>query len=241
VADDERDRVENTRSGDSTVDPVDDSTAETGSAAIDGGWSGDDDAPGSDPRDAADDGIDPFALVDGGELEIDDPDALNRATDAVSDTGLDDDGLVEEPTNAELAELTRGSDATAKAGDEPDPNGDGELVGVGAARTSAAKTSEQGKTADPDSTTDKSRAAKARTEKKGRATAKRDDGAPAHKRTGPITFSKESIGELRKVVYPTGPQLLNYFVVVLIFVLFIIAIVSVLDLAFGWAILKIFS
>ena len=70
---------------------------------------------------------------------------------------------------------------------------------------------------------------------------KQDAHAPAHKRTGPVTFVKESVGELRKVVYPTGPQLLNYFVVVLIFVLFIIAFVSVLDLAFGWAILKVFS
>ena len=147
--------------------------------------------------------------------------------------------LVEEPTDAELAELTRGSDATAKAGAEPDEDGDGELVGVGAARASTAKTSERGKTADPE--TDKDRSAKARTEKKGRATAKRDDSAPTHKRTGPVTFVKESVGELRKVVYPTGPQLLNYFVVVLIFVLFIIAVVSVLDLVFGWAILKVFS
>lgn len=246
MADDERDRVEDTRSGDSALDPIDDSTVDDGSAAIGSDWSGDDSA---DPHDGATgnlsaddssaDGVDPFALVDGGELEIDDPDALERATDAVSDTGLDDDGLVEEPTDAELAELTRGSDATAKA--DEDEDGDGELVGVGAARTSTAKTSEQGKTADAESPTDKGRPAKARTEKKGRATAKRDDSAPTHKRTGPVTFVKESVGELRKVVYPTGPQLLNYFVVVLIFVLFIIAIVSVLDLAFGWAILKIFS
>lgn len=165
------------------------------------------------------------------ELEIDDPEALERATGRVSDAELgEDDELVDEPTDAELATLTEGLDATANAAaqDEAEAGGNGrddrELVGVGApARGSTAKSAKQ------------------RTEKKGRATPKRDGGTPAHKRTGPVTFVKESVGELRKVVYPTGPQLANYFVVVLIFVLFIIAFVSVLDLAFGWAILKIFS
>ena len=47
--------------------------------------------------------------------------------------------------------------------------------------------------------------------------------------------------QLRKVVYPTGQQLINYFVVVLVFVLFVIAYVSLLDLGLGWAIFKIFS
>ncbi len=60
-------------------------------------------------------------------------------------------------------------------------------------------------------------------------------------RTGPVTFVRESVGELRKVVYPTGQQLLNYFVVVLVFVLFIIAYVSLLDLGMGWAIFRVFS
>ena len=57
----------------------------------------------------------------------------------------------------------------------------------------------------------------------------------------PIKFVRQSIGELRKVVYPTGQQLINYFVVVLVFVLFVIAYVSLLDLGLGWAIFKIFS
>jgi preprotein translocase subunit SecE len=60
-------------------------------------------------------------------------------------------------------------------------------------------------------------------------------------RTGPVTFVRESVGELRKVVYPTGQQLLNYFVVVLVFVLFVIAYVSLLDLGLGAAVFKVFS
>jgi preprotein translocase subunit SecE len=75
---------------------------------------------------------------------------------------------------------------------------------------------------------------------KGAPTTKRDQPVK-RERTTPIKFVRQSIGELRKVVYPTGPQLINYFVVVLVFVLFVIAYVSLLDLGLGWAIFKIFS
>jgi preprotein translocase subunit SecE len=75
---------------------------------------------------------------------------------------------------------------------------------------------------------------------KGTATAKRDQPVKPE-RTTPVKFVRQSVGELRKVVYPTGQQLINYFVVVLVFVLFVIAYVSLLDLGLGAAILKIFS
>ena len=60
-------------------------------------------------------------------------------------------------------------------------------------------------------------------------------------RTSPVTFYRQVVAELRKVVWPTRKQLSTYFVVVLTFVVFVIAIVSVLDLAFGWAMFKIFG
>jgi preprotein translocase subunit SecE len=75
---------------------------------------------------------------------------------------------------------------------------------------------------------------------KGTPTAKRDV-VPTEKRTTPVAFAKQSVGELRKVVYPTGQQLGNYFVVVLVFVLFIIALVSLLDLGLGKLVFAIFS
>nr|WP_204920419.1 preprotein translocase subunit SecE [Microlunatus panaciterrae] len=106
-----------------------------------------------------------------------------------------------------------------------------QLVSVGAAQRRAARDREAGK--------ERSAAAKGRG-KKDKATPKQRQAARTQ-RTGPVKFVNEAIGELRKVVYPTGQQLLNYFVVVLVFVLFIIGIVSLLDLGFGWAILKIFS
>ncbi len=71
-------------------------------------------------------------------------------------------------------------------------------------------------------------------------TNKRDQPAKPE-RTTPLKFVRQSIGELRKVVYPTGQQLINYFIVVLVFVLFVIAYVSLLDLGLGWVIFRIFS
>ena len=77
--------------------------------------------------------------------------------------------------------------------------------------------------------------------KKDKATPKQTRDAAEHHRTGPVTFVHQSVAELRKVVYPTGPQLANYFVVVLIFVLFIIAYVSLLDLGIGAVIFRVFA
>lgn len=58
---------------------------------------------------------------------------------------------------------------------------------------------------------------------------------------GPIAFIKQSIGELKKVVWPSGSQTGQYFVVVLTFVLFIMLVVWGLDTLFGWIMLKLFS
>lgn len=54
-------------------------------------------------------------------------------------------------------------------------------------------------------------------------------------------FYRQVIAELRKVVWPTRSQLITYTAVVLVFVLVIIAIVSTLDVVFGWAVLQIFG
>lgn len=80
------------------------------------------------------------------------------------------------------------------------------------------------------------------TEKKGSATRKQADAHVVEEdKTNPVKFVKESAGELKKVVWPTKDQLVQYFFVVLVFVLFIIAYVGVLDLGFGAALLAIFG
>ncbi len=70
---------------------------------------------------------------------------------------------------------------------------------------------------------------------------KPDRGEPATKRTGPVTFYRQVVAELRKVVYPTREQLITYFFVVMVFVLVMIAIVSLLDLGFGKLVFAIFT
>jgi preprotein translocase subunit SecE len=61
------------------------------------------------------------------------------------------------------------------------------------------------------------------------------------KRTGPVTFYRQVVAELRKVVWPTQQQLVTYFVVVMVFVVVVTAIVSLFDLAFGKASFAIFG
>ena len=60
-------------------------------------------------------------------------------------------------------------------------------------------------------------------------------------RTSPITFYRQVIAELRKVVWPTQQQLVTYFIVVMVFVLIMMAIVSLLDLALGKLAFEIFD
>jgi preprotein translocase subunit SecE len=154
-----------------------------------------------------------------------DPEIPSAADSDPVELGSEADAI--EPTGAELAASgadTEG-DPDAKRDDDADER---EPVVVGAAASGA--TSDSGRTR-----------AEAEVQGKGRATRKRDVREPAKKRTSPVSFVQESVGELRKVVYPTGQQLLNYFVVVLIFVLFIIAYVSLLDLGFGAAMFEIFA
>jgi len=60
-------------------------------------------------------------------------------------------------------------------------------------------------------------------------------------RTSPVTFYRQVVAELRKVVWPTQQQLVTYLIVVVVFVLAMIAYVSVLDLAFGKLIFWVFA
>ena len=61
------------------------------------------------------------------------------------------------------------------------------------------------------------------------------------KRTSPLTFYRQVLAELRKVVWPTQHQLITYFIVVLVFVMVIMTIVALLDLGFGKAMFAIFG
>lgn len=56
-----------------------------------------------------------------------------------------------------------------------------------------------------------------------------------------VLFLRQVIDELGKVVTPTRKELVNYTLVVLVFVIIMMAFVSVLDLLFGWGVSWIFG
>ena len=60
-------------------------------------------------------------------------------------------------------------------------------------------------------------------------------------RTGPVLFYRQVVAELRKVVWPTQQQLVTYFLVVMVFVVFMMALVSGLDLVIGKAVFWLFN
>ena len=65
------------------------------------------------------------------------------------------------------------------------------------------------------------------------------------RRPGPLsrgrTFVRQVLAELRKVIWPTRRDLVTYTAVVLVFVMFMVAIVSLYDFAFSQAVLKVFG
>jgi preprotein translocase subunit SecE len=54
-------------------------------------------------------------------------------------------------------------------------------------------------------------------------------------------FLKQVVGELKKVIWPTRKQLIQYTIVVLIFVIIMVAFISGLDLGFAKAVLWLFG
>ena len=191
----------------------------------------------AEPSDATDELTPDEPGVDGTVNDLDDLDDLEDL-EAADEGDEPEDADVEDLDDAEpvdeFDEIVRNS-GVGESGEEPpdgetgavDTDGDEVLQPAGVAATTAGtRAGSRGR-------------APARTPKTA-ATAKRDQ-LVKRERTTPLKFVRQSIGELRKVVYPTGQQLINYFIVVLVFVLFVIAYVSLLDLGLGAAIFRIFS
>jgi preprotein translocase subunit SecE len=79
------------------------------------------------------------------------------------------------------------------------------------------------------------------TETRGESTTE-DKGKPAgKKRTTPALFVREVVAELRKVVWPTRKELVTYTVISLVFVLIMVALVSVLDWGLQKGIFTVFG
>jgi preprotein translocase subunit SecE len=58
---------------------------------------------------------------------------------------------------------------------------------------------------------------------------------------GGRTFVRQVLAELRKVIWPTRRDLITYTAVVLVFVLFMVAVVSLYDFAFSQLVLRVFG
>jgi len=73
------------------------------------------------------------------------------------------------------------------------------------------------------------------TQTRGEAAEKRNGTGGAAKRetrTTPALFFRQMVGELRKVIWPTRQMLVTYTVVCMVFVIFMVAIVTALDYGF---------
>ena len=56
-----------------------------------------------------------------------------------------------------------------------------------------------------------------------------------------VLYYRQVIAELRKVIWPTRKELVTYTSVVIVFVLVVMALVSLLDLAFGQVVFRVFG
>jgi preprotein translocase subunit SecE len=81
------------------------------------------------------------------------------------------------------------------------------------------------------------------TQTRGEAAEKRSGSGRAAKRnrTTPALFFRQMVSELRKVIWPTRKELVTYTVVCLVFVLFMVVIVTSLDYGFTKLVFEVFG
>ncbi|MGH3265907.1 MAG: preprotein translocase subunit SecE [Trebonia sp.] len=76
-------------------------------------------------------------------------------------------------------------------------------------------------------------------------TATRSESAPTRPVSGwggkPARFVRESVSEMRKVLWPTRNELVTYSIVVILFIAILVAIVAGLDIGFAKLVLRIFG
>ncbi len=193
----------------------------------------------------------PFEVVDDEAEELDElaDDTLAATPDVVESDPRADEGELDDLEHMldESDEVVDEADSSEVEIDDPQQLADAEAVAVAATSTRPMKrvrpkVKDDAVDIDAEARGDGRPVRKPATTapvRKDKKTPARKDTAPSRTRTTPVQFVRESVAELRKVVWPTGTQVQQYFVVVLIFVLFIIAFVGLLDLGLGWLLLKL--
>ena len=82
------------------------------------------------------------------------------------------------------------------------------------------------------------------TQTRGEAAEKRSGPGRASKRdnrTTPALFFRQMVGELRKVIWPTRKELVTYTVVCMVFVVFMVIVVTSLDYGFTKLVFALFG
>ncbi|WP_316670910.1 preprotein translocase subunit SecE [uncultured Propionibacterium sp.] len=145
-------------------------------------------------------------------------------------------------------ESTRTDDAADADGREPrnGRSGSGGAVGArrarrGLERAGRPKRRPAGADGDGPAKAIERRHTTAPTRRAGGAERKRTKEPARRRRTTPWGFAKQSVDELKRVIWPSGQEVSQYFVVVLAFVVFIMAIVAGLDLGFTRLLLRLFG
>ena len=64
---------------------------------------------------------------------------------------------------------------------------------------------------------------------------------PKEERTTPAQFVREVQGEMRKVAWPTRPEVINYSIIVFVAVVVLTAYIAGLDYGFGELLLRLFE
>jgi preprotein translocase subunit SecE len=76
-------------------------------------------------------------------------------------------------------------------------------------------------------------------------TATRSETAPSRQPSGrggkPVRLVRESVSEMRKVLWPSRNELVTYSIVVILFVVVMVAIVAGLDIGFAKLVLELFA
>jgi preprotein translocase subunit SecE len=65
--------------------------------------------------------------------------------------------------------------------------------------------------------------------------------AEREKRTGPVQFVREVRGELRKVVWPTRTEVINYSIIVLVALAILTAFVATQDWFWNWSVFNLYG
>ncbi|MEO9222308.1 MAG: preprotein translocase subunit SecE [Mycobacteriaceae bacterium] len=136
-----------------------------------------------------------------------------------------------------------GSEAAGSAAADPDADATPSASRPSAKRSGTGRPS-SGLAGGEKAPEKKKRTAPARPGAKGRATPAREKpSAPV--RRNPVArlsrYLREVVAELRKVIWPTRNELITYTIVVLVFVSFMVALTSGLDLVFARGILQVFG